>query len=166
MGFFDKAKQFLGGKNMAKVTITVIERQPAETATFPIGDSVLKGTMVIEAQQDCTLLATKYEVWVYTKNGEVESPNLVRAEKDPDPNTSYGPGCLIMPCDLKAGQVITHPWMVSDVDVAGVLARAGFPDASAAAGGPRVRRGVKCKPDLNGAPFDPSAEVGVRLIPG
>ena len=29
MGFFDKAKQFMGGKSMANVTITVIERQPA-----------------------------------------------------------------------------------------------------------------------------------------
>ena len=56
MGFFDKAKQFLGGKNMASVEITVIERQPAATASFPVGDSVLKGTMVITAQQACTLL--------------------------------------------------------------------------------------------------------------
>lgn len=165
MGFFDKAKQFLGGKNMAKVTITVIERQPAATATFPVTDTVLKGTMVIEAQQDCTLLATKYEIWLYTKAGEVESPHLVCSGKDPEPNTSYGPGCLIMPCDLKAGQVITHPWMVMDLDLAGVLAKNGFPDPNAAAGDPRVRLEVKCIADVKGSPFDPSAEIGVRLIP-
>ncbi|MFY0532407.1 hypothetical protein [Nannocystis pusilla] len=73
MGFFDKAKQFLGGKNMASVAITVIERQPAETATFPVTDSVLKGTMVITAQQECTLLATKYEVWLYIKKDDIDS---------------------------------------------------------------------------------------------
>lgn len=165
MGFFDKAKQFLGGKNMAKVTITVIERQPADSATFPVTDSVLKGTMVIEAQQDCTLLATKYEIWVYVKGDAGETPYLVCTGKDPEPNTSYGPGCLIMPCDMKAGQVITQPWMVMDVDVAAVLRKAGFGDPNAAAGDPRVRLQVKCIADVKGSPFDPSAEVDVRLIP-
>lgn len=165
MGFFDKAKQFLGGKNMAKVTITVIERQPVDRATFPVTDSVLKGTMVIEAQQDCTLLATKYEIWLYIKTDAGETPFLVRTGKDPEPNVSYGAGCLIMPCDLKAGQVITQPWMVMDVDLAGVLARNGFADPNAAAGDPRVRLVVKCIADVKGSPFDPSAEVDVRLIP-
>ena len=166
MGFFDKAKQFLGGKNMAKVTITVIERQPAEVATFPVTDSVLKGTMVIEVQQDCTLLATKYEVWLYTKSETGETPHLIVMGKDPEPNTSYGPGCLIMPCDLKAGQTITHPWMVMDVDLASALRKAGFADPNAAAGDPRVRLQVKCIADVKGSPFDPSAEVDVRLVLG
>lgn len=167
MGFFDKAKQFLGGKGMATVAITVIERQPAETATFPVTDSVLKGTMVITAQKECTLLATKYEVWLYIKKGDeqIETPFLVRAEKDPDPNVSYSDSCLKMPCDLKPGQVITQPWMVSDVDLAGILARNGFPDPNAATGDPRVRLEVKCIADVKGSPFDPSAEVTVRLAP-
>lgn len=167
MGFFDKAKQFLGGKNMASVAITVIERQPAETATFPVTDSVLKGTMVITAQQECTLLATKYEVWLYIKKGEeaLESPFLARAEKDPDPNTSYSDTCLKMPCDLKPGQVITQPWMVSELDLAGILAGSGFPDANEATRDPRVRLVVKCIADVKGSPFDPSAEVTVRLAP-
>lgn len=167
MGFFDKVKQFVGGKNMASVAITVIERQPAATATFPVTDSVLKGTMVITAQQECTLLATKYEVWLYIKKDQeqIESPNLVRAEKDPDPNTSYSDSCLKMPCDLKVGQVITQPWMVSDVDLARVLASNGFPDPNAATGDPRVRLVVKCIADVKGSPFDPSAEVDVRLTP-
>ena len=165
MGFFDKAKQFLGGKNMASVAITVIERQPAETASFPVTDSVLKGTMVITAQQDCTLLATKYEVWLYIKKDDVDSPNLVVAEKDPDPNVSYSDSCLKMPCDLKPGQVITQPWMVSDVDLAGILRRNGFSDPNAATSDPRVRLVVKCIADVKGSPFDPSAEVTVRLAP-
>jgi hypothetical protein len=164
VGFFDKAKQFVGGKGMADVSITVIERQPAASATFPVTDSVLKGTMVIEAKQDCTLLATKYELWLYVEKDGASSPNYVVAEKDPDPNTSYGEGCLIMPCDLKAGQVITQPWMVSNVDLAGVLSRNGISDPSLAIGNPRVRLQVKCIADVKGSPFDPSAEVDVRLV--
>lgn len=165
MGFFDKAKQFVGGKGMADVKITVIERQPAETATFPVTDSVLKGTMVIEAKQDCTLLATKYELWLYVAGSDGQShPNFVHSEQDPAPNVSYGPGCLIMPCDLKAGQVITHPWMVSDVDLPAVLARNGISDPSLAVNNPRVRLQVKCIADVKGSPFDPSAEVDVRLV--
>lgn len=165
MGFFDKAKQFMGGKNMASVAITVIERQPAETARFPIGDSVLKGTMVITAQQNCTLLATKYEVWLYIKGETGESPFLVRSEQDPDPNTSYSDNCLKMPCDLVPGQVITQPWMVSDVDIPKILAKNGFSRPDEAASDPRVRLVVKCIADVKGSPFDPSAEVNVGLSP-
>lgn len=166
MGFFDKAKQFMGGKGMADVSITVIERQPAASATFPVTDSVLKGTMVIDVKQDCTLLATKYEIWLYVKKDGAESPNFVCSAKDPEPNTSYGEGCLIMPCDLKVGQVITHPWMVMDVDLAKVLASNGIADPSAAVGNPNVRLVVKCIADVKGSPFDPSAEVDVRLVGG
>lgn len=166
MGFFDKAKQFMGGKGMADVSITVIERQPAASATFPVTDSVLKGTMVIEAKQDCTLLATKYELWLHLEHDGHWSPNFVVAEKDPEPNTSYGPGCLIMPCDLKAGQVITQPWMVMNVDLAAVLARNGIADPSVAVDNPRVRLQVKCIADVKGSPFDPSAETDVRLVSG
>ncbi|MCB9567885.1 MAG: hypothetical protein H6710_11865 [Myxococcales bacterium] len=167
MGFLDKAKSFFGGKGMANVTITVIERQPAASATFPITDSVLKGTMVIDVQKDCTLLATKYEVWLYLKKGdeEIESPFLVVMEQDPDPNTSYSDECLKMPCDLKAGQQITQPWMVMDVDIPGILAKNGFSDPEAAASDPRVRLEVKCIADVKGSPFDPSATVPVRLVP-
>ena len=165
MGFFDKAKQFLGGKNMASVAITVIERQPAESARFPVGDSVLKGTMVITAQQSCTLLATKYEVWLYIQAESGDTVHLVRSEQDPDPNTSYSDDCLKMPCDLVPGQVITQPWMVSDVDIPAVLAKNGFSRADEAANDPRGRLVVKCIADVKGSPFDPCAEVTVRLSP-
>ncbi len=166
MGFFDKVKAFTGGKGMAKVTIPQIERQPSESATFPVTDSVLKGTMVIEAQQPCTLLATKYEVWLYISadaSDETGSPNLVVMAKDPDPNTSYSDDCLKMPCDLTTGQVITQPWMVSDVDLAKILSKNGFSEPTEAIGDKRVRLVVKCIADVKGSPFDPSAEVNVEL---
>ena len=166
MGLFDKVKNFAGGKGMASVTIPVIERQPSESATFPVNDSVLKGTMVINVEKDCTLLATKYEVWLYVKGDVGEStgtPNLVVSGKDPDPNTSYSDDCLKMPCDLTAGQVIEQPWMVSDVDLKTVLEKAGYQDPRDAVGDPRVQLVVKCIADVKGSPFDPSAEVNVTL---
>jgi hypothetical protein len=166
MGLFDKAKKFLGGKGMADVTITVIERQPAESATFPVTDSVLKGTMVIDVKQPCTLLATKYEIWLETENGEQSSLDLVAHDADPDPNTSYSDDCLQMPCDLAEGQQITQPWMVMDVDLAKYLAKAGIADPNAAVGNAKVKLRVKCIADVKGSPFDPSAEVEVRLAPG
>ncbi|MBA3503004.1 MAG: hypothetical protein M4D80_37600 [Myxococcota bacterium] len=165
MGLFDKAKTFMGGKGLANVSITAIERQPAERAVFPVGDSVLKGTMVIEALKDCTLLATKYEVWLNIKSdvGDSGSPDLVAQALDPDPNTSYSDDCLKLPCEMTAGQVIEQPWMVSDVDLPKHLEKAGYADPRDAIGDPRVHLVVKCIADVKGSPFDPSAEVEVTL---
>jgi hypothetical protein len=104
-------------------------------------------------------------VWLYIKGETGESPFLVRSEQDPDPNTSYSDNCLKMPCDLVPGQVITQPWMVSDVDIPKILAKNGFSRPDEAASDPRVRLVVKCIADVKGSPFDPSAEVNVGLSP-
>lgn len=166
MGFLDKVKAFTGGKNMAKVTITVIEGHAADVASFPVTDSVIKGTMVIEAQQDCTLLATKYEIWLYLSQNPGDpqgSPNLVITAKDPDPNTSYSDDCLEMPCDLTTGQVITQTFSVGDIDLTKILRKNGYSEPQEAIGDGRVRLVVKCIADVKGSPFDPSAEVSVTL---
>lgn len=168
MGFFDKVKAFTGGKNMAKVSITVIERQPADSATFPVTDSVLKGTMVIEAQQACTVLATKYEVWLYIAQDPADttgSPNLVVSGKDPDPAMSYHESVQVPPWEMTPGQIIEKPWMVSDVDLAKILEKNGYSEPQQAIGDGRVRLVVKCIADVKGSPFDPSAEVTVQLVP-
>jgi hypothetical protein len=165
MGLFDKAKTFMGGKGLANVTITTIERQPAESAVFPVGDSVLKGTMVIEALKECTLLATKYEVYLNIKGDVADSGSLklVASAIDPDPNTSYSDNSLKLPCDMTEGQVIEQPWMVSDVGLAKVLEEAGYADPRDAVGDPRVQLVVRCIADVKGSPFDPSAEANVTL---
>jgi hypothetical protein len=147
-------------------TITVIERQPAATAVFPVGDSVLKGTMVVEALKDCTLLATKYEIWLNVKGDVGESvgtPNLVATAKDPEPNTTYSDDYKKFPYDMKAGETLEFPWMVMDVDLPKVLEKAGYADPRDAVGDPRVALVVKCIADVKGSPFDPSAEVAVGL---
>jgi hypothetical protein len=45
-----------------------------------------------------------------------------------------------------------------------VLARNGVNDHSIAIGNPNFRLQVKCIADVKGSPFDPSAEVDVRLV--
>jgi hypothetical protein len=62
--------------------------------------------------------------------------------------------------------VITHPWMVMNVDLPGILGKNGIADPNAAVGNPQVRLQVKCIADVKGSPFDPSAEVDVRLVSG
>ncbi|CAN5863710.1 hypothetical protein BH11MYX2_BH11MYX2_35710 [soil metagenome] len=168
MGLLDKVKAFAGGKGMAKVTISVIEKQPAENATFPVTDSVLKGTMVIEALQPCVLLATKYEVWLNIAEDpadETGSPNLVATSMDPDPNTSYVDPPFEYPLDMKPGQIVERSWLVMDVDLAKVLAKNGYSEPHEAIGDKRVRLVVKCIADVKGSPFDPSADVEIQLTP-
>jgi hypothetical protein len=167
MGLLDKVKAFTGGKNMAKVTIPVIERQPSEIATFPVTDTVLKGRMVIEALQPCTLLATKYEVWLHISADPADeqgSPHLVVMGKDPDANTSYSDDDLKFPAEMQAGQTIEQPFIVTEVDLAKVLDKNGFSEPQQAIGDGRVKLVVKCIADVKGSPFDPSAEVTVALV--
>jgi hypothetical protein len=53
--------------------------------------------------------------------------------------------------------------MVTDVDLRAVLAKNGFNNPVAAIDDSRIRLVVKCIADVKGSPFDPSAEVNVRL---
>lgn len=85
MGLFDAAKRFAGGKNLADVTITNIERAEPAEAFFPLNDSVLKGKMLVTAKEACEVLATKYELSV--RNGTKEQS--VAKGFDPEPHTSY-----------------------------------------------------------------------------
>ena len=165
MGIFNKAKAFVGGKGMADVAITVIERQPAERATFPVTDSVIKGTMVITARQACTLLATRYELYLRMpgESGN-EVDQFVTSAQDPAPNTHYGDSCLKLPCDLSPGQVITQPWLVMDVDLVKAFKSRGYPSVDKVIDNARIKFVVKCIADMKGSPFDPSAEVVVRLV--
>ena len=166
MGLFAGVRRFFGGKNMAKVTITVIEDQPAESARFRVQQAEIKGVMVIEAKVDCTLLATKYEVWIERTSDEDPLLVLVGDGRDVEPNTSYWDDCLQLPMELKAGQTVTQPWIMRNLDLARVLVREGFGGAYTATRDPRVRMEVSCFADVKGSPLSPSASVTVTLIEG
>lgn len=164
MGLFAGVRRFFGGKGMAKVTITVIEDQPAESARFLVRQTEIKGIMVIEARMDCTLLATKYEVWLESITEESPGLELVSDARDVEPNMSYWDDCLQLPLALKAGQTVTQPWIVRGLDLPGVLASKGFGGVYAAVRDPRVRLEVSCFADVKGSPLSPSASVTVALI--
>ena len=161
MGLFDAAKRFTGGKNLAAVQITTIERNDPAEAFFPLNDSVLKGKMLVTAKEGCEVLATKYELFV--RNGKNEQS--VAKGFDPEPNTSYSDDYPKFPVKLAAGESFDMGFIVSNVDVRRALAQAGMINSDKAIGNPDVQFIVRCIADVKGSPFDPSAEVAVRLTP-
>ncbi len=161
MGLFDAAKRFTGGKNLADVQITRIERADPAEAFFPLNDSVLKGTMHVTAKDACEVLATKYEL--YVKNGAKEQ--AVVKGFDPEPNTSYSEGFPKFPVKLAPGESFDMPFSVGNVDVRRALAQTGLLNSDKAVDNPEVKFMVRCIADVKGSPFDPSAEVAVRLTP-
>lgn len=166
MGFFDKAKGFFGGKNMATVSIPTIERQPVAHATFPVGDSVLKGTMLVTANQNCEILATKYEVYLRVVEDGSADDHYLAGDFDPNPNAgdSDDESCLVLPVAMTPDQVIEQGFIVTDLDIPKVLAEQGLSDIDAAIAQPNVSLVVKCIADVKGSPFDPSAEVEIRIV--
>jgi hypothetical protein len=137
------------------IKTTVIERKPAESATFPVGDSVLKGTVVVTARGSCVLTSTRYEVHLEldTPNGPVDE--LVAKDQTPaDPNAfraSFGGTNIEFPLNMSRGKRATQTWLVKDIDIPARLAAHGFADPSAAASDPRVRLVVACFADVKDA---------------
>lgn len=161
MGLFDVAKRFAGGKNLADVKITDIERSEPDQAFFPLNDSVLKGKMLVTAKEECEVLATKYELFV--RNGKSEAS--VAKHEDPDPHTTYSDDFPKFPVKLTAGESFDMSFLVTKVDVRRALAQAGMINSEKAIDNPDVKFIVRCIADVKGSPFDPSAEVAVRLTP-
>lgn len=165
MGFFDKVKQFAGGKGMADVVITVIERQPASGATLTYTDSVVKGTMVVTAKQPCELLNTKHEMLLrYTKDGQ-DFHTFLASDIYPDPNCSYDDSFPKFPKAMAEGETLTMPFSVRGVDIATAMQKNGITDANAAVQSGAVSLVVRCIADVKGSPFDPSVDAVVRLLP-
>ncbi|MBL9027702.1 MAG: hypothetical protein JNL21_36265 [Myxococcales bacterium] len=165
MGFFDKVKQFAGGKGMADVVITDVERQPVESASMTFTDSVVKGTMVVTAKEPCQILATKYEIGIrYFRDGQ-EFNTYVASAFDPEPNTHYSDGCTKFPVDMTPGQTLRQPFMVSEVDLANAMSKNGISDPAGAVASGAVKMTLKCIADVKGSPFDPSNEVLIQLRP-
>ena len=154
MGFFDKIKKFAGGKNMASVEVTEIGDLPAASAVIAISDDVVRGAMRTTSNQNCVLLQTKYEV-------------ILRIQDDQGQwgSTTVGSGADVARRELVPGQVIDQTWSVANVDIEHALRAKGHADMNAVLGHPKVRLFVNCIADVEGSPFDPNAEVEVRLGP-
>lgn len=167
MGFFDKAKQFMGGKNMADVVIAEVERQPGDAASMPVGDSVVKGAFFVNVKEDCELLKTVTTLSLrYFKDGQsFDSYAGESVYPDPNPNVSYSDDFPKLPMKMTAGQSLRMTFLVHDVDLRAVAAKSQILDANGAAGAGAIKLVVKCVADVKGSPFDPSSETLVTLLP-
>lgn len=143
----DKLKKFAGGKNMASVKVTAIAGVPPAQATVGIGDRVVTGSMRVTAQQDCEIIATKYEIILRTLDDDDEwSDATVAYGKDVDSR------------ELSAGDEFDLDWTVDEVDIAQYL-RQDWEDVNDAVGDASVKIVVNCIADVKGSPFDPNAEA-------
>lgn len=157
MGFFDKAKHFMGGHGV-KVQNTVIERQEPNQVTLPIGDTVVKGKFSVSAEKDCEVLSMKaaFIAEFVHPDGRVEEVTLGE-DVFPEPNTSRSDDMLKYPYALKGGG--------SQEDFFNILMQKDIPtllsDKSWAK--EKVRFFVKTMVDVKGSPFDPDTKNEVRI---
>ena len=153
MGFFDKVKKFAGGKGMANVEVLTINDKAPGEAFVAISDGTLKGTMKVTAAQDCTMLAMKYEVILRTETNGQWGNVIIASNKD-----DYA-------ADMKVGDTFDHAFKVNDIDIERYLNNQSYTDMAAVVGHPKIKLLVNCIADVKGSPFDPCAEVEVKLAP-
>ncbi|MGC4123261.1 MAG: hypothetical protein QM765_53580 [Myxococcales bacterium] len=153
MGFFDKVKQFAGGKNMARVEVLGINGQAPAQAVFAISDGTVSGKMKVIADQNCTMLAMKYEVILRTETNGQWGNVIIASSKD-----TYQ-------AEMTPGQSFEHEFKVRDIDLEKYLGFQNYNDLAAVVGHPKIKLLVNCIADVKGSPFDPCAEVEVKLGP-
>jgi hypothetical protein len=150
MGFMDKLKKFAGGKNMASVEVTAIEGMLPAEVTVGIGDRTISGSMRVTAQQDCEIIATKYEIILRTLDDDDEwSDVIVAYTKDVESR------------EMSAGDEFDLDWAVDEVDIAQYLRHQEWDNVNDAVGDASVKIVVNCIADVKGSPFDPNAEAEV-----
>lgn len=159
MGLFDKIKRFAGGASTLTIDITAIERQPPESASMKVGDSVVKGNFVIRAEQECTVLAHIAELRTRYPDKDGTLGTLRGRSVDDATNQVVG-APYQFPYDLKPGQTMEAAFLIPDVDLRSAFAEYGVPP-----GDPRVEAFVKIIVDVKGSPFDPDAEAVFGIIP-
>ncbi|MBA3545092.1 MAG: hypothetical protein H0T76_01275 [Nannocystis sp.] len=152
MGFFDKMKKFVGGKNTATVEITAINGTAPTGATINISDGTVRGSMSVTAQQDCTMLAMKYDVILRTQSAEGQWSDI-----------SVGSNKDVARQVMATGQVFTKDWIINGVDVETYLRNQSYDDMTAVLGHPKIKLVVRCTADVEGSPFDPNAEAEVHI---
>lgn len=165
MGFFDKAKSFMGGHG-AKVQLTRIERQPASEAQMPIGDTVIKGNLEVTTDKDCTVLAHKFQFLAEYKNAEgIELTHELGADAHVASTDIIG-GNLKWPYELAAGNTAEDGFLIiMNEDIPTQLRKLGFPDAAGAVSSGEVKFKLRVIADVKGSPFDPKSEAYVRIVP-
>lgn len=154
MGLFDKVKKFAGGKSTANVEIVSINGSSPAEATIKIGESSVRGRMSVTALQDCTMLAMKYEVVLRTQDAQGQWGNI-----------TVGSNKNVSKRNMKTGEILQQDWVINGVDIETYLRNQSYEDMSAVPTHPKVKLLVRCTADVEGSPFDPDAEVEVKIGP-
>lgn len=152
MGIFDKIKKFATGASTANVVITSINGGEPDKATVAISDTSVRGHMRVTAQQDCTMLAMKYDVMLKTQSDDGHWSSI-----------STGTSKILERRDMKTGDVFEHDWILNGIDIETYLRNQSFTDFEAVRSNPKVKLIVRCTADVEGSPFDPDAEVEVNI---
>jgi len=147
------------------IRISVIEGMPADASSFPVTDSVLKGTVEVSAIMDSVLTATKYEIRLRLEDG---SDVLVAQDQDPELNpnpmsVSFGGTNIKFPLSMKSGKRAEQTWMVSDIDLPGALAKHGLSDANEAVAEGKASLFVRAYADIEGLPNAAQFDTPVQL---
>ncbi len=154
----------MGPQEALAIKTTVIEGQDAQYASFPVTDSVLKGTVVVTGHEDTVLTATKYQIILRIDGQEI----LVAHDQDPELNpnplsVSFGGTNIDFPKKLKPYAEATQTWMVSDIDLPAELAKHGIAEPGDAVGSDRVELVVRTLANTDTAEDVASCDVVVQL---
>lgn len=157
MGFFDKAKHFMGGHGV-KVQHTEIERQNPVEVSLPLTDTVVKGKFNVAAEKDCEVLSMKasFLAEFVHPDGRVEEV-VLGSDVFPEPHTSRSDDMLKYPYQLKGGSTQEDFFIISmQKDIPTLLKDKNWPKE-------KVRFYVKTMVDVKGSPFDPDTRNEVRI---
>ena len=157
MGFFDKAKHFMGGHGV-KVQHTVIERQDPLQVTLPIGDTVVKGKFNVTADKECEVLSMKaaFLAEFVHPDGRVEEVTLGE-DVFPEPNTSRSDDMLKYPYKISSGATQEDFFSIfMQKDITSLLSDKSWPKE-------KVRFFVKTMVDVKGSPFDPNTKNEITI---
>ena len=165
MGFFDKAKSFMGGHGV-KVQLTRIERQPASDAQMPLGDTVIKGNLEVTTEKPCTVLKHVFVFLAEWKDAEGMERSYELGRDAHDQSTDIIGGSLKWPYELAPGTTAEDAFLISmNHDIPTQLGRMGYSGVPSAVSSGQVKFKLKVIADVKGSPFDPTSEQFVRIVP-
>lgn len=158
MGFFDKAKSFMGAHGVT-VRHTVIEKQDPNTVNLPIGDTVVKGKFVVKTEKPCTVLSMKSELCMHVKHPDGREEDVVLGEDVfPEPNTSRSDDMVKYPYDLEAGASVEDFFSIlMESDIPTELSKRNLAVR-------QVGFFVRTMVDVKGSPFDPDTKNNVHIV--
>lgn len=159
MGFFDKAKNFVGGSSMVTVEFIDIERQPPSEAKLPIGDSVVKGRYRITAAKDCTVLRhiAQFRTRWPEKDGTL---GTLHDENINDEKNQVIGAPYVFPYNMKVGDTMDAGFILTSIDIKKFLSKS----YSVGSMRPEIECFVKVIVDVKGSPFDPEFEAKLQIV--